>query len=155
MREFDETVVEGEDEDVRWIGTAKGPTCHFKLTSIKCGRDIHGHGRVTAHKPEVILNNFNTRLGHTVGRQLAAFFPQVPEFKGRQVATFHNQRDFIFFPRHRYIFKDGKRCDLQELGPRFTLKLQFLQKGTCNMKYGEYEWVHRPEMDTSRRRFFL
>lgn len=45
---------------------------------------------------------------------------------------------------------------LQELGPRFTLKLQALQKGTFDSKGGEFEWVHnRKEMDTSRRRFHL
>lgn len=44
---------------------------------------------------------------------------------------------------------------LQELGPRFTLKLLSLQKGTFDSKYGEFEWVHKKEMDTSRRRFHL
>jgi hypothetical protein len=80
-----------------------GPTAHFKLTSVKLNSEIRGHGRPDDYKPELILNNFNTRLGHTVGRMLAALFPQVPEFQGRQVATFHNQRDFIFFRRHRYV----------------------------------------------------
>jgi ribosome production factor 1 len=59
---------------------------------------------------------------------------------------------FIF----RYMFKeDGERADLQELGPRFTLKLQWLQKGTFATKSAEYEWVRKPELETSRRRFFL
>ena len=45
---------------------------------------------------------------------------------------------------------------LQELGPRFTLKLVSLQKGTFDTKTGEFEWLHkRGEMDTSRRRFHL
>jgi len=76
---------------------------------------------------------------------------------GRQVVTFHNQRDFIFFRQHRYIFSDdGKRARLQELGPRFTLKLKWLLADTFNVKEGEYEWMHkRHEMETSRRRFFL
>lgn len=43
----------------------------------------------------------------------------------------------------------------QELGPRFTLRLQSLQKGTFDSKQGEYEWVHKTDMDTSRRRFHL
>jgi hypothetical protein len=56
----------------------------------------------------------------------------------------------------RYEFKNGKRVALKELGPRFTLKLRWLQKGTFNTKHGEYEWIHRRgEMDTSRRRFHL
>lgn len=33
---------------------------------------------------------------------------QEPEFNGRQVVTFHNQRDYIFVRFHRYIFAEGK-----------------------------------------------
>ena len=62
-----------------------------------------GHGRSTSHLPEVILNNFTTRLGHTVGRMFAALFPHDPQFKGRRAVTFHNQRDFIFFRHYRYV----------------------------------------------------
>jgi ribosome production factor 1 len=60
-------------------------------------------------------------LTYQVGRMLTALFPQVPEFEGRAVATFHNQRDYIFFRRHRYIFRNKEKCGLQELGPRFTV----------------------------------
>lgn len=43
----------------------------------------------------------------------------------------------------RYIFKNSKKTGLQELGPRFTLKMRSLQKGTFNSKFGEYEWIHK------------
>jgi ribosome production factor 1 len=160
-----------------------GPTATFKLSSIMLSKDIPGHGRVTGHKPELVLNNFNTRLGHTVGRMFAAMFPPVPQFQGRRVATFHNQRDYIFFRHHRYMFAENSKFDedkaapterdlqvlsnrgkldlepvsvgLQELGPRFTLKLRTLQHGTFDTRLGEYEWFHRKELDTSKRRFFL
>ena len=69
---------------------------------------------------------------------------------------------------HSYIFeeKDQKekgrkekskvvKARLQELGPRFTLRLVSLQKGTFDSKGGEFEWVHKPDMDTSRRKFHL
>lgn len=56
-----------------------------------------GHGRISGHKPELLLNNFNTRLGRRVGRMLGSLFHQDPQFRGRRVVTFHNQRDFIFF----------------------------------------------------------
>ncbi len=73
------------------------------------------------------------------------------------MCTFHNQRDFIFFRHHRYIFaEDGTRARLQELGPRFTLKLKWLMKGTFDTKAGDYEWLHkRHEMDKTRRTFHL
>jgi len=132
-----------------------GPTAHFKLTSIRKVKKIKNHGKTTSHRPEVIVNNFNTRLGYSVGRSLAALFPYDPDFVGRRAVTFHNQRDFIFFRHHRYIFKNAKKTGLQELGPRFTLKLRSLQKGTFNSKFGEYEWIHKRKEDTSRRKFYL
>ncbi|CAN0088341.1 unnamed protein product, partial [Ectocarpus fasciculatus] len=65
---------------------------------------------------------------------------------------------------HRYIFAEGKgegdtkktRARLQELGPRFTLKMRWLQEGTFDTQFGEYEWIHkRKEMDSTRRTFHL
>jgi len=97
-----------------------------------------------------------------MGRMIAALFPLDPQFKGRRVVTCHNQRDFLFFRHHRYIFEKGKkktdgpvRARLQELGPQFTLKLRSLQLGSFDTNGGEYEWYHKTEMDTSRRRFHL
>ncbi|XP_078431272.1 ribosomal RNA processing Brix domain protein [Wolffia australiana] len=159
------------------IGLPDGPTAHFKLSKLVLRKDIKNHGNPTRHMPELVLNNFTTRLGHRVGRMIQSLFPQNPEFRGRRVVTFHNQRDFIFFRHHRYIFEDKAKKEeskkgakdskvkkssepkviarLQECGPRFTLKLISLQHGTFNTKGGEFEWNHKPEMDTSRRRFFL
>lgn len=167
------------------INLPDGPTAHFKLSSLVLGKKIKGHGKPTEHLPELILNNFTTRIGHRIGRMLASLFPQHPNFRGRRVVTFHNQRDFIFFRHHRYIFetKEMKEAHskattktksaskdsgsakkrhkevviarMQECGPRFTLKLLTLQHGTFDSKYGEYEWVHKADMDTSRRRFFI
>ncbi|KAI9596117.1 Brix-domain-containing protein [Syncephalis fuscata] len=158
-RDYTDLMIVNEDKKVpnaiTFIHLPDGPTAYFKLTSIQNHKSIHNHGRITSHHPELILNNFNTRLGHTVGRMFASLFPQRPEFEGRQVCTFHNQRDFIFFRRHRYMFKSGKRADLQEIGPRFTLKLKWLQKGTFDKENGQREWEFKSEMETSRRRFFL
>ena len=56
-----------------------------------------GHAHATLHNPQFILNNFTTNLGHTIGRMFQTFFPPRPEFLGRQVVTWHNQRDFLFF----------------------------------------------------------
>lgn len=39
---------------------------------------LQNHGNPTGHKPELVLNNFTTRLGHRVGRlnflQLLIFY---------------------------------------------------------------------------------
>lgn len=133
-----------------------GPTVHFKVSNVRLTTEIKKAGKMTSHKPEVILNNFNTRLGHRVARMLASVFPHDPDFHGRSAVTFHNQRDFIFVRHHRYVFRNEKKVGLQELGPRFTLKMRTLQKGGFDSKFGEYEFIHkRHEMDTSRRKFFL
>jgi ribosome production factor 1 len=186
-----------------------GPTAFFKLTNVVTNQNIPNHGApVLSHIPELNLHGFGTRLGHRVGRLFASCFPP-PVLKGRQVITFHNQRDYIFVRQHRYIFREkntstttttttpgdasslpaaasklppkGKTkksrplppldtttaptvpntnipvlAKLQELGPRFTLKLRWLQAGTFATQTGEYEYFHkRKEMDTSRRKFHL
>lgn len=139
----------------------EGPTMKFRLTNARLSKQLRSsHGKAVARltvRPEIILNNFNTRIGVRVGRLLAALFPHDPQYKGRHVITFHNQRDFIFFRHHMYLFKNDKKVALQELGPRFTLKLKSIQRGTFDAVYGEYEWMHKPKhkMDSERTKFFL
>ncbi|KAF6265572.1 anticodon-binding protein [Scenedesmus sp. NREL 46B-D3] len=173
-RDYSDLLVFNEDRKevngLLHVHLPDGPTAHYRISSLVLGQDIQGHGRASSHRPELVLNNFNTRLGRRVGRMLGSLFHQEPQFRGRRVATFHNQRDFIFFRHHRYIFEEKESkaeaaqpgrpkaavvARMQELGPRFTLKLQSLQKGTFDSKHGEFEWVHKKEMDTSRRRFHL
>lgn len=141
------------------IHLPNGPTAHFKLSNVKITKELRrSHEEFTKHRPEVILTNFSTRLGLTVGRMLGALFHHDPEFKGRRAVTFHNQRDYIFFRHHRYEFaKDGSRAKLRELGPRFTLKLRSIQEGTFDSKCGDYDWMvtNKRHAMEGRRRFFL
>lgn len=133
-----------------------GPTAYFKLSNFKPAADISNHGTITEHNPEVLLNRFDTRLGRRLSRVFGSMFPPAAEFEGRRVVTFHNQRDYVFVRQHRYVFESAKKARLQELGPRFTLKLRWLLADTFNTVDGEYEWMHkRHAMDTSRRRFHL
>lgn len=159
-RDFTDIVIINEDrrqpDQLLVVHLPNGPTAYFRLSGVKFCKDIKHRAQISQHRPEVILNNFGTRLGHSVGRMIASLFHYDPEFVGRRVVTFHNQRDYIFFRHHRYEFRNEKKVALQEIGPRFTLKLRSLQKGTFDTKFGEYEWVlKRHEMETSRRRFFL
>lgn len=55
----------------------EGPTSFFKLTNVKLAQEMKCSAAVTTHKPEVVLNNFDTRLGRRVARQLLALFPIV------------------------------------------------------------------------------
>eukprot|EP00884_Botryococcus_braunii_P010775 jgi/Botrbrau1/1969/Bobra.0052s0012.1 len=83
-REFTDIMVFNEDRKkingLHLIHLPDGPTAHFKLTNLKLSKDIRGHGRPTGHKPELILNNFSTRLGQRLGRMLASLFPAAPQF---------------------------------------------------------------------------
>lgn len=161
--QFTDVVIVNEDRrkpnGLLVIHLPNGPTAHFKLSNVKLTSDIkRNHKEITKHRPEVILTNFTTRLGLTVGRMLGALFHHDPEFRGRRAVTFHNQRDYIFFRHHRYEFsKEGKRVKLRELGPRFTLKLRSLQEGTFDSKTGDYAWIisNKRHAMESRRRFFL
>ena len=133
-----------------------GPTATFRVSGVKLRADLPHYGNPTEHNPELILNNFDTMIGHRMGRMLASLFPQQPAFHARTAITFHNQRDFIFFRHHRYEFTDeGKRANLQEIGPRFTLKLHALQLGTLDSRAGEYEFIYRPKMGVNRKKMYL
>ncbi len=69
----------------------------YQPTSLPLQKDWR---QISAFRPEVILTNFTTRLGHTVGRMLASLFHYDPQFQGKRAVTFHNQRDYIFFRHH-------------------------------------------------------
>ena len=102
----------------------------YRLSSVVCAQEMHERGAPSAHDPEVLPSHFCTALGRHVGQCLAALFPHQGVPRGRQVVTIRNHRDYIFFRFHRYIFRQTERggevslrTRLQELGPRFTLKL--------------------------------
>ena len=143
----------------RWellIRTLEGGLAVFKLTSIMLGKDIYHHGLATDHNPELILNNFNSKVGIKVGRLFASMFPQNPEFQGRRVVTFHLQRDFIFVRQHRYIFQEElEGVNMQEIGPRFTLQLKRLYEAGEDGKIGDLEFNVEDKMYTDRKAVYL
>jgi ribosome production factor 1 len=58
----------------------------------------------------------------------------------------------------RYVFPEergGTKARLQEIGPRFTLKLKSLQTGAFDSSRGEYEWINLAENDKKKRKFAL
>ncbi|KAI9807373.1 MAG: hypothetical protein M1833_000117 [Piccolia ochrophora] len=153
-----------------------GPTFHFSISNWVEGKKLPGHGNPTNHFPELILNNFRTPLGLLTAHLFRSLFPPQPELHGRQVVTLHNQRDYIFVRRHRYVFRDkrptersvvgsdGKevkgvediRTGLQELGPRFTLKLRRIDKSIGRAgSGGETEWEWKGRLEKERTKFQL
>merc|ERR1719203_1891564 len=137
------------------VALPNGPTAFYRLSSFKPRTQIYMGAMSTAHRPELILSNFSSRVGVRMGRMLATMFDQRAEFRGRQVVTFRNQRDFIFFRRHRYMFtEEGQECELQELGPRFCLKLIYLHEGLFNPREANYEWKWHEDMGLEKCKFW-
>ena len=146
-----------------------GPTFTYRIRNYIPSYEIYNKGNPQRFNPELILKNFNTALGRRVGRGLSTLFNSSPEFKGRSVVTFHNQRDFIFFRHHRYIFRETEdeelkgsekideriNVDLQEIGPRFVLQLQKFYSGNFNEKYGDYEFLYKAGYYVKRNKFYL
>ncbi|EGC45111.1 RNA processing factor 1 [Histoplasma capsulatum var. duboisii H88] len=176
-RKFTAVVVVEEDQKrvsgITIVHLPVGPTFHFSVSNWIEGKKLPGHGNSTGHWPELILNNFRTPLGMLAAHLFRSLFPPQPELEGRQVVTLHNQRDYIFVRRHRYVFRekreteksvvgpDGKemkgvegvRTGLQELGPRFTLKLRRIDKGIQRASGQEWEW--KGGMEKQRTKFQL
>lgn len=95
-----------EPDGLLVIHLPDGPTAHFKVSNVKITTEMRkSHKDINEHLPEVILNNFSTRLGMTIGRMLGSLFHYSPEFVGRRAVTFHNQRDYIFFRHYRLVTK--------------------------------------------------
>ncbi|CAL8076128.1 unnamed protein product [Calicophoron daubneyi] len=152
----------------------KGPTVTFRLSNVRLRREMRGRRRNKDIEPNVIphliTSRFTTRLGLRTERLIGALFPDAcrsaPTVHSRTV-VFHNQRDFIFFRHFRYQRrtadaeenKGGRGKEyiaMNEVGPRFTLKLRSIQLGTFDSQFGDYEWVRkRSEIGKGRRTFVL
>jgi len=134
-----------------------GPTAEFKISNVIYHDQLTNSASVqTECNPELLFKNFKTKLGFRVSRILTALFPQKVDIVGRRVVTYHNQRDFIFFRQHRYIFtEDLEKVNLQESGPRFTLRLLSIQNKTYDGEFGDYEWKYKDSMGVRRRKFNL
>jgi ribosome production factor 1 len=153
------------------IHLPNGPHFHFTVTNWIEGKKLPRHANDTGHYPELILNNFKTPLGILTAHLFKGLFPATPELEGRQVLTLHNQRDYIFVRRHRYVFRDKRESEkpitgadgkplkgvedvkvgMQEIGPRMTLKLRRIDRGVQYKSGQEWQWKGR--MEKKRTRF--
>ena len=176
-RQYTALLVLKEDQKkptgLTFVHLPTGPSFTFSISNWIEGKKLPGHGNPTGHIPELILNNFRTPLGLLTAHLFRTMFPAQPEFQGRTVVTLHNQRDYIFVRRHRYAFRekrateksvvgaDGKEIEevkdikagLQELGPRFTLKLRRVDRG---IQHGSgQEWTWKGSLEKVRSKFQL
>ncbi|VDO49044.1 unnamed protein product [Schistosoma margrebowiei] len=150
------------NEDQKKINTLivshlpNGPTATFRLTNVLLLKYIESN-----IIPHLITTRFMTRLGLRTERILSSLFPnesRLPPQPHSRTIVFHNQRDYIFFRHYRYIHRkhNTEHIAMNEVGPKFTLKLRSIQLGTFDSQYGNYEWVRkRTEIGRSRRTFIL
>jgi rRNA maturation protein Rpf1 len=95
-----------------------GPTAYFRLTSIRTRKQLGDDLAHTVGKnPELILNNFTTRLGHSVGRMFAALFPQNPEVSTHLYSLRETETLTVVLCLLVYVF--GYSFEVEELS-RFT-----------------------------------
>lgn len=129
-----------------------GPTAYFGLYNVVLRHDIaQGVDTMSEAYPHMIFHNFSTQLGERVTNILKHIFP-VPKDESRRVITFANQDDFISFRNHSYKKTGHKQVELQELGPRFEMRLYQIKLGTIDMTEAELEWVLRPYMNTAKKK---
>jgi ribosome production factor 1 len=98
---------DGHPDSMFIVSLPEGPTAYYKISGLRLGSEMkHSVPCNPEHKPEILTNNFTTRLGLRVAKQLESVFPTVGDDIGRRTIVFHNQRDFIFFRHYRYIFRN-------------------------------------------------
>lgn len=129
-----------------------GPTVYFGLQNVVLRHDVHEEiNTVSEANPHLIFNNFTSQLGERVVNILKHLFP-VPKVDSKRVMTFSNKDDLITFRHHTFDRVNNKEVELDEIGPRFELKLYQIVLGLINQKEATKEWVLRPYMRTATKR---
>ena len=145
----------GEPDGLVVCHLPHGPTAFFSLSNAVLRHDLEGGAAPMSEAyPHIILNNFKTNLGKRLGNVLKCLFP-IPKAESKRVVTFHNIDDFISFRHHMYEKQGKDNIILNEIGPRFEMRLFQLRLGTLDQKDAENEYVLRPYQNTATKRCFL
>ncbi|KAK7595581.1 hypothetical protein V9T40_013406 [Parthenolecanium corni] len=132
-----------------------GPTAYFNITDVVMRHEIPEIGTMSEQYPHLIFHNFKTPLGCRVMNVLKYLYP-VPKEDSKRIITFANHDDYISFRHHVYKKTDGKHIEMNEVGPRFQLKLYEIKLGTIDIAdAADTEWALRPYMNTGVKRRFL
>ena len=145
----------GEPDGLVVCHLPHGPTAFFSLSHAVLRHDLEGGAEPMSEAyPHIIMNSFTTDLGKRLGNVLKCLFP-VPKTESKRVVTFHNVDDFISFRHHMYEKQGKDNVKLNEVGPRFEMRLFQLRLGTIDQKDAENEYVLRPYQNTATKRNFL
>lgn len=132
-----------------------GPTAYFALSNVVLRHDLKTQlDTMSEEYPHLIFHNFQSRIGDRVTDILKFLFP-VPKLDSKRVLSFINKDDFIIFRHHTHKKEDYKTVALDEVGPRFVMKLYQISLGTVEMQHAQTEWVLRPYMNTAKKRKVL
>lgn len=107
-RDYTTVLVLNEDQKkpnrLTVVHLPSGPTLTYSVNNWVEGSKLPGHGNAQDEfYPELLLNNFKSTLGLLAAKSFQSLFPPQPDIEARQVVTLHNQRDYIFLRRHRYM----------------------------------------------------
>ncbi|XP_069975034.1 U3 small nucleolar ribonucleoprotein protein IMP4 [Penaeus vannamei] len=133
-----------------------GPTAYFNLADVVMRHDIPDIGTMSEQYPHLIFQNFKSKLGQRTQNILKYLFP-VPKDDSQRVVSFVNWDDWILFRQHTFRKVDGgKDHELQEIGPRFSMKLYRIILGTVDQEGGaDTEFILRPYLNTAHKRKLL
>ena len=144
----------GEPDGLIMSHLPYGPTAYFALYNTVLRHDIKPKKTMTLAFPHLIFHNFGTQLGERVQTILKNIFP-VPKEDSPRVVTFYNENDFISFRHHKSEKLDYKTIELDEMGPRFEMKLFRIRLGALDQPEAKVEWEYRPYMNSTKRRKFI
>ena len=131
-----------------------GPTAYFGISDAVMRHDVKDANlpKVSEQFPHIICENFTSELGKRTANILRHLFPR-PKEKSKRVVTFANSVDFISVRHHTYDMPKGpKSLHLNEIGPRFELRLYQLKLGTVDQDDADIEWSLRPFMRSAKKR---
>ncbi|KAL7642323.1 UNVERIFIED_CONTAM: hypothetical protein RMT77_006884 [Armadillidium vulgare] len=130
-----------------------GPTSYFNLNDVVMRHDIPDIGTMSEQYPHLLFNNFKTTLAERTMNVLKYLFP-VPKPSSTRVVSFTNYDDWILFRQHMYKKVDGgKTYELSEIGPRFSMQLFKIIRGTYEQENSaEIEFELKPYKNTQRKR---
>ncbi|CAF0736783.1 unnamed protein product [Brachionus calyciflorus] len=147
----------GQPDSLQICHLPYGPTAYFTLYNVIMRHDIENVGTMSEAYPHLIFNNLTSQLGKRCMDILKYLFP-VPKEDSKRVITFSNNQDYISFRHHTWkkSAENKNEIDLNEVGPRFEMKLYEIKLGTIdNVDTADSEWKLKPYMNTAKKREFL
>ena len=139
-----------------------GPTASFTLHNVVMRHEIPEsmRGTVSESYPHLIFEGFTTKLGKRVVRILQHIFPPRDPLTskaklGNRVIIFANREDWIEMRHYVYVQTSKETVELSEVGPRMTMRLFEIRRGTLDNKDADAEWQLRQYTRTSKKKTYL